>query len=1092
MRMRIRTGGRETAMGLVCLLSASVAQAACARARAELPRFEVQRTEVAPASFAGSARPVLDAARAYAPPGGDRAAPVSLTASDGTGLELVELDARASVLGPLAYTELHLTFENPEGRTLEGRFALTLPAGATVTRLSMGSDDDWHEAEVVPIVRGREAHEDALHRRVDPALAELAPDGRLLARVFPIPARGKKQLIVSYVHELRARGAPYRLPLAGLPLVKKLRVHVSTGAQIAHLEVDDQVPVTDFETPTLGAGLPDGLDAGRLAVVRVAPVVGGGPEPMAALTILFDTSASRVWRFRRDVDRLDALVKALDKRFGGDLPLRVIAFDQSVETIFDGRARGWDAHALDRLLVRRPLGASNLAGALAYVSATGRRTRLLVWSDMVATAGATAPGELAALIAGAHGIERVDVVVADEGKGGEAAARQLVSGLRDRDGVVLHAEVRAEEVAGRLGQRAVSGVRVEVAGARWVSPAQLDGVQDGDETLIYAELEPAAEDVPRRALAFELSGPLAAHFDVALTHTPAPLVDAAHAGARIAELERRGDGDAARRQILDLATHAHVLCRASAFVVLESDADYERLGISRRAPGELLVVGKSGLRVVPRRVAPQAVYKARLDARRQGPASIAGTVIERSTGAPLPDVTVVATSPSLIGSASELTDALGYYHIDSVPPGEYEVVFYYGELKVRQANIHVATGKPVEINARLDTAAASGGESINISQAAPTIDVSGTKQGVTIGQDYTKSLPAPGRSFEGSIGSEGGDPIEGVGGIDGSAAEPGAYARAEDAPAEADGGGDGGDDEPEHEAHLEPQDADDALAALVARHAARPDDPIVLRRLGEALTRRGKTTLAARVYGSLIDLYPGRADMLRVAGQWLEPLGAGSADLALDAYARALRDRPDHVTGYRMAAFALARRGRYAEAFALEARALRVPLPAGRFEGFAEVVRQDLGVLAAAWAAAEPTRRRDIRARAAALGASLDEAPSMRIVLTWETDASDVDLHIFDGDGNEASAQSPTLPDYGGTLVADVASGYGPEEFVIDSPDNFPYKLRVNIQDRGATGLVLGRVQILRHDGQGRLRFEDRPFAAAATQSVLDLGRLEP
>ena len=43
-------------------------------------------------------------------------APVSLTASDGTGLELVQLEAQAVVDGPLAFTELHMTFQNPQDR----------------------------------------------------------------------------------------------------------------------------------------------------------------------------------------------------------------------------------------------------------------------------------------------------------------------------------------------------------------------------------------------------------------------------------------------------------------------------------------------------------------------------------------------------------------------------------------------------------------------------------------------------------------------------------------------------------------------------------------------------------------------------------------------------------------------------------------------------------------------------------------------------------------------------------------------------------------------------------------------------------------
>src|SRR5687768_14292274 len=59
-------------------------------------------------------------------------APWSLTASDGSGLELVRVDAKAVVEGPLAFTELHLWFHNPEDRTREGTFAITLPSGAAV------------------------------------------------------------------------------------------------------------------------------------------------------------------------------------------------------------------------------------------------------------------------------------------------------------------------------------------------------------------------------------------------------------------------------------------------------------------------------------------------------------------------------------------------------------------------------------------------------------------------------------------------------------------------------------------------------------------------------------------------------------------------------------------------------------------------------------------------------------------------------------------------------------------------------------------------------------------------------------------------
>ena len=154
-------------------------------------------------------------------------APVSLTASDGTGLKLVKLQARGVVMDPLAFTELTLTFENPLDRVLEGQFKVTLPAGATVSRFAMKLDDRWQEGEVVERQAARRAYEDFLHRRQDPALLEQSGGNEFTAKVFPIPARGMKEVVLSYSHELVASTADYVLPLKGLPEVGELDVKVS-------------------------------------------------------------------------------------------------------------------------------------------------------------------------------------------------------------------------------------------------------------------------------------------------------------------------------------------------------------------------------------------------------------------------------------------------------------------------------------------------------------------------------------------------------------------------------------------------------------------------------------------------------------------------------------------------------------------------------------------------------------------------------------------------------------------------------------------------------------------------------------------------
>ena len=99
-------------------------------------------------------------------------APFSLTAQDGTGLELVSLTSRAVVEDPLAFTELKMVFRNPQDRVIEGRFEVNLPTGAAISRFAMLIGDRWQEAEVVELQAARQAYEDFLHRRQDPALLE--------------------------------------------------------------------------------------------------------------------------------------------------------------------------------------------------------------------------------------------------------------------------------------------------------------------------------------------------------------------------------------------------------------------------------------------------------------------------------------------------------------------------------------------------------------------------------------------------------------------------------------------------------------------------------------------------------------------------------------------------------------------------------------------------------------------------------------------------------------------------------------------------------------------------------------------------------
>lgn len=286
---------------------------------------------------------------------------------------------------------------------------------------------------------------------------------------------------------------------------------------------------------------------------------------------------------------------------------------------------------------------------------------------------------------------------------------------------------------------------------------------------------------------------------------------------------------------------------------------------------------------------------------------------------------------------------------------------------------------------------------------------------------------------------------------------------------------------------------DAAEAKARAWREESPGDVMALVALGEAFEAKGDVRQAARAYGSLIDLYPSRADLRRFAGNRLDRLaGEAHAKLAADTYAKAVAQRPDHPAGHRLLAFARVKAGQHREAFEALVAALGTRFP-DRFPGVEQILREDLGLVAASWMAAAPKEKEQIRARLQAAGVPLEDRPSLRFVLSWETDANDVDFHIHDGRGGHAYYQNRDLPS-GGTLYADITTGYGPECFTVRKAAKeraYPYRLQAHYYSRGPMGYGMGKLQVIDHDGAGKLSFDERPFVVMADGAFVELGTVK-
>lgn len=989
--------------------------------------------------------------------------PLSLTASDGSGLQLTSLKARAVVEDPLAFTELHLVFHNPEQRQREGRFRINLPQGATVSRFAMKIGGRFMEGEVVERQAARRAYEDFLHRRQDPALMENEAGNEFSARVFPIPPNADKELIISYSQELTASKEPFRLPLRGLPKLGALDIRVLVGSaerqaavgsnlggaalrqETIEIKKQNYQPDRDLEITQRGADGRAGLRHDNLVVARIKPLIDkAAADPLRSLLVLVDTSASRALGFEAQLQRLTQVLAAAAA--AGDFDLQVSAFDQDAEPFYKGLASGWGDDDVRRMLERRAEGASNLELAFARVAERyqGQSVfdRMLIVSDGVVTAGSDRNDVLRAQLAklAALGIQRADVLavggIRDDARLGALARAGLA-----RDGMVLADAMPASEAGARLRLTTRSGIKLAVPGARWLWPEKLDGIQPHDEVLVYADLPGEAR------FSIEIDGKPAGNASAPLLAAERPLLERAWVKARIARMTLQrdtlaaGDADlraALEKQIVELSTRFRVLCDATALLVLESEADYVRFNLDRRSLTDILTVGSSGLEVLNRSgtsplvaatgAQPQAADEAS-DAREmdRGATPAASTRRRTQTSRPA-EAKAAAPQPASAPAAAEAPLRFG-----GAPAAASQ-----GEAVARRAP--AAAPRPVAAEAR--------------PAPAPADDML-----------MEERVAAPARRQAAPRDLERREAQSGPAALTGEMAEI--------------------------DGLLRQGQKQDAFKRALAWRLREPGDVLAIVALGRALEAQGKKPEAARVYGSVIDLFPSRADLRRFAAGHLERLQLAAANaLALDGLRRAVADRPDHPSSHHLLAMALLKSGRPADAFAAIESALKVDYPSGRFAGADRVLREDLGLAAAAWARKSPDMRSEIERRLGAAGGQPERGASLRFVLTWETDANDVDFHIRDSRGGHAFYSSPHLRS-GGDLYADVTTGYGPECFTVREPQKIgagPYKLQAHYYSKGPMGYGMGRLEVIDHDAHGNLRFESRPFVVMNDGAFLDLG----
>ena len=890
---------------------------------------------------------------------------------------LERADVEVGTAGGLARTTLLLTLRNPNARVLEGTLQFPLQPGQQVTAFALDIDGVMRDAVPVPKQQGRQVFESIERRNVDPALLEQTAGNHFRLRVYPLPARGTRQVRLVIDEPMRREGDTWRLglPVGLLSAAPTVSLHVR-GA--------DKAPALDgaFSTPRwrqdgdgqrteLQRG--DAASAGGLALrfptsTSARSYVGMHGDERYVLAELPVTASSKPRVLPNHVGLLwDASASGRRRDHAGELEL----LDRYFRAMGDGqvelrllRDRGMDGGSFqvrggDWSALRKALAAVVYDGATDLTDWTPAQGigEYLLLSDGLQNYGTRAmpalgPDQRLYALAGTTA-DATRLAALAELRGGRLVAWQGRVGLDAATHALLADGAHVVALEGE-------GVDRLVAQSRWIDDGVLRVAGRLREPVgrIIATLEGAGG---RRRVEVPVTSTGVAHAQV-------PQAWAAWTVAGLsAEPERN------RAAIARLGNEFSLVTAGTSLLVLDDPADYVRYDIP--APPAL-----------------QAEV-----------ASIRATS-EKSREA--------SRSERLDSLAAEFAGRIAWW----------ERVFPKGARPV--AELKKAEGRA----STLDSVVVTGSRANERDQAAsaasppsPSASVPLLAPGTVLADSAADAASAAPEAAEATSGAQAAT-------IRLQPWEPDSpYAR-----------------------RLRDAPADQLYALYLDERDTHASSTAFYLDVADLLLQRGRRDEALRVLSNLAELELENRHILRVLGYRL--MQAKAYPLAVQVFRQVLEMAGEEPQSHRDLALAVAAVGDRQQAI----RHL-YDVVAGQWDGrFAEVELVSLNELNQIVATSPTVLDTSFIDRRLLKNMPLD----LRVVLSWDSDNSDMDLWVTDPNG-EKCYYSNKLTYQGGLISDDFTGGYGPEEFVLRDAKPGTYRVQANyFGDRqqvvtGATTLSL-------------------------------------
>ncbi len=878
--------------------------------------------------------------------------------------------------GFVASTRVELVFHNPNDRVFEGELVFPLADGQAVTGYALEVEGALREGVVVPKETARVAFEDITRRGIDPGLAELTQGNVFRTRLYPIPARGDKRVVVRFDQPLapRAGGQRYVLPLQYDRPLQQLHVRAEALGETRAPTVQSAPDALAFERwqQSWVAELDRRDIQPRRELVIDVPVEAGGarafttadPDDDAWRMFIAQVDTARPARLpalpaaRRIVLFYDASGSARDRDRARELTalagwwstldaaeVDLVAFRDAAEAPRRFRIVRGDGSALRAAIEALPLDGGSSYGALRIDPARGYDLALLVGDGLsnfggdepqLVPAGARAPRMVAL-----HAAQQVD------------SAR--LARIAQRNGGTVF-DLRGADPAGfSAGLREASWqlVALDVLAGQCTD----FGVEVPTPVGAALDLAGRCRGDARLRLRFagggrEVERVLALRTATALSDADGDVVRRMWATAAIARLERGAKPDADRA--LALALRHAVVTQRTSLLVLDRIEDYVRWRVPPHEPA-LRARYAALLAAQPPAPDPKLARKAHLD-------RIAAAWAEFRAWHGTTHATLAAARKEIAGQAAIGANATGGALAADAAPAE--------------------RARPQREQARVMASAPAPAAAPPEAVAPASLDEAK--------RDVTDDGTVPTASIELAPWDPQTPWLEAL------------------------------------------RNADDPYAAYLVQRERHAGMPAFFLDCADWFRDQAKDpVLARRVLSNLAEIDVESAPLLRVLAYRLQHWGEFA--LAVPLFERVLALRGEEPQSRRDLALALSRQP--APEFARAAELLWAVVEREwdpRFPDVQLIALHELGDVVVRAGAARPAV--DLVPVLDRLGVEprlREPVPvALRVVLSWDADNTDVDLWVTDPAGETAIYSHPRTR-IGGHLSRDFTGGYGPEVFTL-------------------------------------------------------------